>query len=322
MKNILRKAAVFFVLALILLTQFTVPALAKENLDEIEDYTITVNVREDGTLDIRYDIEWLVLSDKNGSEPVTWVIVGIPNKHVEEVNAITDNIQDAKYYRDGGDFVRVDFNRKYYKGEKFQFSFTIHQSYMYMLEDDAIKYSFTAGWFEEIEVKKITIKWNKNWVEESTATEISPDGKYLIWTANNLQEGEHYSTSVRYAKGTFATDDTRQFEERSSGEVSFGVIVIIIVIAVIVIVLILYFLDDYGGGFGGGGYHSTYISSCARSSCACVSSCACACACAGGGRAGCSAKDMYTGRTAVNKDSPKAVVNISVFITVLRRMNK
>lgn len=322
MKNILRKAAVFFVLALILLTQFTVPALAKENLDEIEDYTITVNVREDGTLDIRYDIEWLVLSDKNGSEPVTWVEVGIPNKHVEEVNAITDNIQEAKYYRDGGDCVRVDFNRKYYKGEKFQFSFTIHQSYMYMLEDDAIKYSFTAGWFEEIEIKKITIKWNKNWVEESTATEVSADGKYLVWTANNLPEGEHYSTSVRYAKGTFATDDTRQFEERSSGEVSVGVIVIIIVIAVIVIVLILYFLDDYDGGFGGGGYHSTYISSCARSSCACVSSCACACACAGGGRAGCSAKDMYTGRTAVNKDSPITVVNISVFITVLRRMNK
>lgn len=37
-----------------------------------------------------------------------------------------------------------------------------------------------------------------------------------------------------------------------------------------------------GGGFGGGGSH-----------CACASSCACACACAGGGRAGCSAKNLY-----------------------------
>ena len=38
-----------------------------------------------------------------------------------------------------------------------------------------------------------------------------------------------------------------------------------------------------GGGFGGGGH------------CACASSCACACACAcaGGGRAGCSAKNLY-----------------------------
>ena len=171
MKGIIKRSIVFFVLTLIIIAQFSVPAFAADNLDEIEDYTITVNVRQDGTLDIRYDVDWLVLSDKNGSEPVTWVKVGIPNKHVEEVNAITDNIESAKYYLDGGDFVRLDFNRKYFEGDRFQFSFVIHQSYMYQIEDDAIKYGFTAGWFEEIEVKKITIKWNKNWVEESTATE-------------------------------------------------------------------------------------------------------------------------------------------------------
>ena len=43
-----------------------------------------------------------------------------------------------------------------------------------------------------------------------------------------------------------------------------------------------------GGGFGGGGFGG-------GSHCACASSCACACACAcaGGGRAGCSAKNLY-----------------------------
>ena len=39
-----------------------------------------------------------------------------------------------------------------------------------------------------------------------------------------------------------------------------------------------------GSGFGGGGGHCACASSCA---------CACACACAGGGRAGCSAKNLY-----------------------------
>ena len=44
-----------------------------------------------------------------------------------------------------------------------------------------------------------------------------------------------------------------------------------------------------GGGFGGGGFGG-------GSHCACASSCACACACAcaGGGRAGCSAKNLYS----------------------------
>ncbi len=43
-----------------------------------------------------------------------------------------------------------------------------------------------------------------------------------------------------------------------------------------------------GGGFGGGGFGG-------GGDCACASSCACACACAcaGGGRAGCSAKNLY-----------------------------
>lgn len=43
-----------------------------------------------------------------------------------------------------------------------------------------------------------------------------------------------------------------------------------------------------GGGFGGGGFGGGGHCACA-SSCAC----ACACACAGGGRAGCSAKNIY-----------------------------
>ena len=44
-----------------------------------------------------------------------------------------------------------------------------------------------------------------------------------------------------------------------------------------------------GGGFGGGGFDG------GGGHCACASSCACACACAcaGGGRAGCSAKNLY-----------------------------
>lgn len=53
------------------------------------------------------------------------------------------------------------------------------------------------------------------------------------------------------------------------------------------------------GGFGGGGIGG-------GSHCACASSCACACACAcaGGGRAGCSAKNLY-GAIHLDKDSTK-----------------
>ncbi len=54
-----------------------------------------------------------------------------------------------------------------------------------------------------------------------------------------------------------------------------------------------------GGGFGGGGFGG-------GSHCACASSCACACACAcaGGGRAGCSAKNLY-GAVQLDKELTK-----------------
>lgn len=51
-----------------------------------------------------------------------------------------------------------------------------------------------------------------------------------------------------------------------------------------------------GGGFGGGGFGGGGHCACA-SSCAC----ACACACAGGGRAGCSAKNLY-GSVALSRE--------------------
>ena len=317
MKTFYKKLFIFVALIVLVFMQTEITSFAAGNLDEIEDYTITINVREDGTLDIKYEVKWKVLSDKKGSEPVTWVKVGIPNSHVDTIEAITDNIKETKYYSSGGDFVRVDFTEKYYEGKTFDFAFTIHQTHMYLLEDNSIKYGFTAGWFEDIVVDKITIMWNKNWVAESTASDISADGKYLVWTEEKLPEGEHFSTSVRYPKDTFATDEKQQYKERSSGDLSVVWFIILIVIAVIVI-FILYVGDDYGGGSGFGGGHGTFISSCARSSCACAS-CACACACAGGGRAGCSLKDFYNGKTRfIRKIGPI----ITVFNKVLREMVK
>ncbi len=57
-----------------------------------------------------------------------------------------------------------------------------------------------------------------------------------------------------------------------------------------------------GGGFGGGGFGG-------GSHCACASSCACACACAcaGGGRAGCSAKNLY-GAVQLDKELTKKLM--------------
>lgn len=267
-------------------------------LDEIQDYTITVNMRPDGTMDIRYHIEWKVLDDKKEG-PLEWVKIGNPNKHVDQITALSDNIKDIGYLSDGGSYIRIDFERAYRKGEIVTFDYTIHQSYMYIIEKDnhICRYSFTPGWFEEIKVKNITILWNADNVIESTADK--EENGYLVWTSS-LGFGERLNASVKYNLDSFTTNENEQYTEDSgsSGAGETILLVLAIILGGFVVAIIISAIvdnDDYDShsGFRGGG-STVFISrsSCARSSCACVS-CACACACAGGGRAGCSKKDFY-----------------------------
>lgn len=299
MKNLLKLSFFAIILGCIICTMLLPANAASTPLDEIQDYTITVNMRPDGTMDIKYHIEWKVLDDTSEG-PLEWVKIGNPNKHVDEITALSDNIKNIKYISNGGSYIRIDFNRAYRKNEIVTFDYTIHQSYMYIIEKDShiCRYSFTPGWFEEIAVKNITIKWSDSNVIESTAHKHE-DG-YLIWTSS-LDMGERLNASVKYNLDTFTINENEQYTE-DSGESDSGAIVIIVIIAIIIVVVIIICIvanfgdDDYDShsGFGSGG-HSTYFvshSSCVRSSCACVS-CACACACAGGGRAGCSKKDFY-----------------------------
>lgn len=272
---------------------------AKEPLDEIQNYVITVDMRNDGTMDIRYHLEWKVLDDESDG-PLTWVKIGIPNDHVDEIKAISDNIDNIEYMaKSDKTFVRVDFDREYKSNEVINFDFSIHQSYMYVIdkEDHLLRYSFTPGWFDEIEVKHIMIRWNSFNVIKTNSTET--DDGYLVWNAS-LSFGEKLNASVSYNLDAFNTNEDEQYVEGTSEGISVGVIIFLIIIVCVIFLIISWLFggDDYDGhsGFGGGGrsYHTTIIhhSSCV-SHCACVSSCACACACAGGGRAGCSKKDFY-----------------------------
>ncbi len=275
-------------------------AQARNPLDEIQDYIIQVDMRPDGTMDIKYHIEWKVL-DSTSEGPLEWVKVGCPNMHVDEITALTENIKEIRYYADNGAYIRVDFDRQYEKGEIVKFDYSIHQSYMYVIEDDAhlCRYSFTPGWFDDIDVKHIRIEWSDRNVIESTAQRT--ENNYLIWE-DELSAGERLNASVKYNLDTFSANPEEQYTEdygrnteNSESKGAAIALIVIVIIVIIIIVAVCFIDDDYDGGFGGGShtYIHTHSSCVSRSSCACASHCACACACAGGGRAGCSLKDMY-----------------------------
>ena len=74
---------------------FCTPTFAKD-LDSINKYYITVNPRTDGSLNIKYNIEWEVL-DSTSEGPLTWVQIGIPNSKVDNIKALSSNISNISY---------------------------------------------------------------------------------------------------------------------------------------------------------------------------------------------------------------------------------
>lgn len=263
-------------------------------LDEIEDYEIKIKPASDGSLYMTYHIAWKVLDDESEGA-LTWVKIGIPNEYVEDVRPLSDSVKSAKYKSyDGGDYVRVDLDRKYYAGEVVDIDFSIHQHHMYEMAGEGRTYEFTPGWFDEIAVDRLAVYWDKTGVD-SLPYKAVEDGDDYLWETS-LFPGERYSVTVDYPADFFESEDDAVTSARAKTDVV--LIALLIGVPVLVCVLALIFRarvagkDHYTKDRGMGGiYTSTHHTGGHGGGGGCA--CACACACAGGGRAGCARKDFY-----------------------------
>lgn len=282
-----------FILIIFAILSINVKVQAKD-LDEIVNYSITVEPRmNDGSLDITYEIVWKVLDDDTEG-PLSWVQIGTPNENFDTPTALSSNISSISAYN--GSYVKIVFKDKYYAGDQVKFKYKIHQSYMYNISWGNCVYSFTPAWFTDARVDNLTIKWNKDKVKSSDSK--STTDNYLVWTKQNMSKGEKLTIEVKYDKDAFGYIDEYKQEKNATSSTSslFTFIMMIIFIALIIWIISRPFGGGYYGhrGFYGGHYSHYWRGGCVHSSCA-HSSCAhsCACACAGSGRAGCSKKDFY-----------------------------
>ena len=185
------------------------PSADAVELDEILEYAITVDVNEDGTLNMHYHIDWKVLDSKSEG-PLSWVKIGIPNSHVLSVTGLSDTIAKIAYYSSGGNYVRIDFDRKYYADEVVSFDFELVQDYMYEMNrfaEGETYYEFTPGWFDA-KVDSLIIKWNSaNVLSVEPACLLREDG-YYTWTSS-LVAGQTYTVSATYANDAYSFDDSK-----------------------------------------------------------------------------------------------------------------
>ncbi|MBQ3968389.1 MAG: hypothetical protein II688_06855, partial [Lachnospiraceae bacterium] len=184
---------------------FSKKADAKD-LDEILDYEITIDVRDDARLNINYHIRWKVL-DSVSEGPLSWVKIGVPNYHAEDLKALTSNIKTIRYSSDGGCFAKITFDRSYRQGEIVDFSFELVQDYMYQvdkLKSGETVYEFAPGWFDDIKVDSLVIRWKNDKVLSFSPSCYNEDG-YLVWRSA-LKKGEKYSVSVTYNNNAYGFD--------------------------------------------------------------------------------------------------------------------
>lgn len=187
-------------------------AWAAGDLDEIVDYRIAVDVNDDATLNMTYHIDWKVL-DSTSEGPLTWVRVGIPNKHHGSLEALSSSIESIKYDSSGGSFARIDFDRAYYAGEVVSFDFKVVQDYMYQVGRDnqgEAVYEFTPAWFDDIVVDNLQVRWNADKVERITPAAQQVKG-YYTWTTA-LRKGERFTVTVGYPDDAFAFDIDKAIE--------------------------------------------------------------------------------------------------------------
>ena len=83
------------------------------DMDYIRSYVVTVDPREDGSVDITYDIDWQVI-DGDKTDYLSWVKIGLANSSVDELTPLTDTISDLQYTSDGGSYAKVVFRHRYY----------------------------------------------------------------------------------------------------------------------------------------------------------------------------------------------------------------
>jgi len=266
--NLLKLTVIFLLIAFIALIVKPQTTYAKV-LDEILDYEMTVDVNDNATVDIIYDVSWKVLDSKSEG-PLEWVQIGIPNSHCENIEALTYNIKSISTKSSGGYYAVIYFDRKYNEGEVVKFSFKITQDYLYQYypEEHMAEYSFTPGWFDNITVDNLVIRWNSDKVERFSPS-CTYDGDYMMWQTS-LNPGGKYTVTVGYTEDAFAFDTSVHEESGGSSyvysehslieNILFTIMVIFVMIIMVAIcaapfavpALVIFFIYKASRGFVAG----------------------------------------------------------------------
>ena len=239
------KLLMMAMIVLLVLFMATVPASA--DTDEILNFTITVDVNEDASLDMTYHIEWKVLDDSIGE--LDWIDLGVPNKYHTNITPLTDTID---YITDYGDELYIYLDRGYGEDEIVTVEFSMTQDHMYQIDkytEGETVYSFTPAWFDEMDVDELVIRWNAD-KAGAWQPDCYRDGDYLTFEAYypykyNIEvvyPNDAYGFSIENQQGNNGGGGGGNNYGPSAFDIIFGLIGIVFALAAFAAPFVIVFL--------------------------------------------------------------------------------
>ena len=215
MRELKRKPAVCYLAAVILVLAVLFPAarVLADATDELLEFSITVDVNEDASLEMQYHIVWKVLDDSIGK--LEWIDLGVPNRHHANLRPESTTID---HIEDKGSSLAIYLDRPYGENETVSVDFSMTQDHMYQIDkwvEGETVYTFTPAWFDEMDVDDLTIRWNADSAGAWQPDCQEEDG-YLTFRTS-LAAGERYTMTVVYPNDTFGFSADRQQDDADGG---------------------------------------------------------------------------------------------------------
>ena len=234
-----------------------------EATDEIKNFTITVDVNEDASLQMAYHIDWEVLDDSIGA--LEWIDLGVPNRNHVNITPLSKTID---HIEDNGSKLAIYLDRSYGEGETVSLDFSMTQDHMYQIDkwnEGETVFSFTPAWFDNMEVDRLVIRWNAD-KAVSWQPDCLQDGDYLVFESA-LSDGDKYTMSVTYPNDAFAfavdrqADSQEEYENDSDSDMgvldTFYTIVGAIIALAIIVTPFYYIFRFFQWILGGAGFGSS-----------------------------------------------------------------
>ena len=189
---------------------------------------------------------------------------------MDELTPLTDTIAEIEYLNDGGSYAQVVFTRRYYAPaiaaenggqSEVSFAFACTRATCLRANDDGTaNFVFTPGWFDDLSVGNLQIRWRNG--EGFTADNTGVDGDYLVWDFGPLAHGQAATARVTVPvteASAYAPDAAMTEQDYAPGGSDLdgllaNVIFVVVLLFILVIVLIWQAPARRAGAAGLGGW--------------------------------------------------------------------